>query len=157
MSAYISEAEPVFIVGCGRSGTTLLRMMLDMHRDICCGPETWLFLQDGEEGNPYERTYCAALSISLGIPFARLWEQNNSGISRAQIAESALSLFAEKEKKPRWAEKTPLHVHRIDYILTHFPKAKIVHILRDGRDVICSLVTHPKFIVDGAQQVAATG
>jgi len=34
---------PIVLGGCGRSGTTLLRMMLDSHRRICCGPESSLF------------------------------------------------------------------------------------------------------------------
>ena len=34
---------PIVLGGCGRSGTTLLRMMLDSHRRICCGPESSVF------------------------------------------------------------------------------------------------------------------
>ena len=38
-----SSFAPIALGGCGRSGTTLLRMMLDSHRRICCGPESSLF------------------------------------------------------------------------------------------------------------------
>src|SRR5438270_13758687 len=40
-----TSTRPIFIVGCQRSGTTLLRLMLDSHQNISCGPET-RFLQD---------------------------------------------------------------------------------------------------------------
>ena len=43
------------------------------------------------------------------------------------------------EGKSRWAEKTPKHILRIDYILKHRPDARILLIIRDGRDVACSL------------------
>ena len=41
---FLSHESPIIIGGCGRSGTTLLRAMLDSHRNIACGPETELFL-----------------------------------------------------------------------------------------------------------------
>lgn len=40
-------ASPIFIVGCQRSGTTMLRLILDSHPRISCGPET-RFLEDME-------------------------------------------------------------------------------------------------------------
>jgi len=40
--------------------------------------------------------------------------------------------------KARWLEKTPSHVFRLKEILHYFPETKILHVLRDGRDVACS-------------------
>src|ERR687887_297180 len=40
MDAASAPQGPIFIVGCHRSGTTLLRLVLDSHPDVSCGPET---------------------------------------------------------------------------------------------------------------------
>jgi hypothetical protein len=52
--------------------------------------------------------------------------------------------------KARWAEKTPRNILHLDYVFARFPKARFVHLLRDGRDVACSLRTHPRHrVVNG--------
>jgi hypothetical protein len=58
---------------------------------------------------------------------------------RFQGAMRKFERWAIAHGKRRWAEKTPKHILRIDYILRHRPDAKILLIIRDGRDVACSL------------------
>jgi hypothetical protein len=48
--------------------------------------------------------------------------------------------------KPRWGEKTPANVRHIARILVNFSQAQFIHIIRDGRDVACSLRTHPEHV-----------
>jgi hypothetical protein len=55
--------------------------------------------------------------------------------------------------KRRWAEKTPRNIRRLDVIFRHFPQARFVHVLRDGRDVACSLRTHPRHRVVNSELV----
>ena len=43
-SAYVSSRNHIVLGGCGRSGTTLARVILDSHPNICCGPESKIFL-----------------------------------------------------------------------------------------------------------------
>jgi hypothetical protein len=45
--------------------------------------------------------------------------------------------------KDRWAEKTPQNIRHLAWILERFPDAVVVHIVRDGRDVVCSMREHP--------------
>lgn len=47
--------------------------------------------------------------------------------------------------KSRWGDKTPMNVHYFGRLLTAFPRSKVIHVVRDGRDVVCSLRTHPRF------------
>ncbi len=55
--------------------------------------------------------------------------------------------------KARWAEKTPQNIRHLDWILARFPRASVVHIIRDGRDVVCSMREHPDWRWrDGAWQ-----
>ena len=64
---------------------------------------------------------------------------------------SFFDLAASRRGKSRWAEKTPLNVRHLGWIYRHFPNARFIHVIRDGRDVACSLRSHPvRRFVDGA-------
>jgi hypothetical protein len=70
--------------------------------------------------------------------------------TRAEFIDAFFDAYRKKCGKPLWADKTPRNVQALPYILEHFPRARLVHMLRDGRDVICSLRTHPRHrVVDG--------
>jgi hypothetical protein len=101
------SAPPIFIVGCGHSGTSVLLNILDMHPHIHAVPfESRVFLKSGWK-----------------IRLAKLfWDKNT-------IAAG----------KQRWAEKTPSHVHAIARIFKTCPDARVLLIIRDGRDVAISL------------------
>lgn len=58
---------------------------------------------------------------------------------RFRLAMQRFNCWAIAHGKSRWVEKTPKHILRIDYILKHRPDARILLIIRDGRDVACSL------------------
>ena len=47
------KKPPIFIVGCPRSGTTLIRVILDSHPNICCGPETHIIDKINEAYHDY--------------------------------------------------------------------------------------------------------
>lgn len=120
--------QPIFIVGCQRSGTTLLRLLLDSHPNISCGPET-RFLADfaritSPPAWPHMQQY--------GFP-KEYWHGKF-----AELFDSFQSDYARRRGKTRWADKTPryaLHLHYLDQL---FPSCQIVHVIRDGRDVVAS-------------------
>jgi hypothetical protein len=118
---------PIFIVGCQRSGTTLLRLMLDSHSRISCGPETGL-LSDlaalHKRNAGYLRNY--------GLP-DQYWDAKF-----AQFFDSFKAEYAAMKGKARWADKTPKYALSLDYILRLFPSCQIIHMIRDGRDVVAS-------------------
>ena len=138
-----STFAPIVLGGCGRSGTTLLRMMLDSHRRICCGPESSLFRR---------RAIDTALARGpLRIRRTTRCARSTTPPPRARPSSKAFAaLCMRKAGKARWAEKTPRNISRIAEIFRCFPAARFVHVLRDGRDVACSLRTHPRHkVVDG--------
>jgi hypothetical protein len=119
--------RPIFIVGCQRSGTTLLRLILDSHPRISCGPET-RFLADFAE---VTRRNWGSLR-NYGYP-QEYWD--------AKFAELFASFqrdYASARGKSRWADKTPRYALSLDYIVRLFPSSQIVHMVRDGRDVVAS-------------------
>jgi hypothetical protein len=59
------------------------------------------------------------------------------------VFEALLSLWARGQGKARWGEKTPNHLYFWPFIEAAFPQARVVHIVRDGRDVALSQVKAP--------------
>lgn len=121
------EGRPIFIIGCPRSGTTLLRLMLDSHPNISCGPETH-FLVD-----------IASIADQHAIRFERFgldkdwWYEKTADFFRAFQME-----YAQKRGKQRWAEKTPTYTRHLDLLNRLFPDCQLVHVIRNGRDVVAS-------------------
>lgn len=129
------EFDPIFLGGEGRSGTTLLRVMLDAHSAISCGPETH-FLVDERfrrfhhhfRGKWWKRAEGYGYTLDdmddLVRDFARGWFET----------------YMRRRGKRRWADKTPQTIHILPYLWELFPTAKFVHMIRDGRDVACSII-----------------
>ncbi len=133
---------PIVIGGCGRSGTTLLRVMLDSHHRICCGPESSLFRRRALDPD--------ALAERFGIGCDEVRAAYDAAGSRPAFIEAFAAICLRMSGKARWAEKTPRNISRVAEIFASFPDARFVHVLRDGRDVACSLRTHPRHrLVDG--------
>jgi hypothetical protein len=145
----VSKAEPIVIGGCARSGTTLLRVMLDSHPRIACGPESKTFT------HPLPRERCQWLAQRFGLPPERVEALHDESGSQAEFIERLFTEYAGAQGKPRWAEKTPANIFRLDYLFEHFPRARFLHVIRDGRDVACSLRTHPRHKLVGGELVPA--
>jgi len=122
-----SSTRPIFIVGCQRSGTTLLRLMLDSHPNISCGPET-RFLDDFAKltSESWDR-----LSL-YGFPKSYWLDKS------AEFFDSFQAEYAKSRGKARWADKTPRYALSLGYLNELFPSCQIVHVIRDGRDVVAS-------------------
>lgn len=151
MTATTGSPRPhVFIVGCPRSGTTLLQAMVASHPDVYSLPETHFFRK----------------------VFGRLWRRRRWGVvspraARSVLLETAAAVGATDPDMPPswwpfldryartfvslldrardragarvWLEKSPIHVRTIDMIERHVPSAAFLHIVRDGREVVTSI------------------
>jgi protein-tyrosine sulfotransferase len=123
--------SPLIVIGgCHRSGTTLLRVLLGRHPQIAAGPESTVFLK--RISSP------RAIAGLFGFEPQMIadWQEQ----SRSQIAfiEKFQSAVIAATGKAVWADKTPGNVTRFAFVRRHFPNARLVHIVRDGRDVVCS-------------------
>lgn len=114
------RCSPIVIGGCARSGTTLLLSVLSSHPRICA--------------IPYETQ---ALCPTAYYPRPK----QNAPLD-VQIIQDYLSSTTVPPECRYWCEKTPKNVRFFGKILAHFGNAaRLIHIVRDGRDVVCSI--HP--------------
>ncbi|WP_344604724.1 sulfotransferase [Sporichthya brevicatena] len=146
--------RPVLVMGCPRSGTTLMRLMLLSHPRIAVPPETRFVLRSyyerakfGDLTQEANRRKLAEFITGKQGQFERL------GIDRKQTIEaivaapptigSALSAtfeqYAARFDKPRWGDKFPTYIEHVDDLLRLYPDAQLVNMVRDGRDAAASL------------------
>jgi Sulfotransferase family len=142
------------IVGVPRSGTTLLRFMLDSHPSLAIPPETGFLalpLKWFRMVAPRETLFRVVTRLPLksgpwqdfGLD-APEFRQRLRQIEPFDLGEGLRTfyrLYAEKQNKPRYGDKTPLYCKHLQAIETLLPEAHFVHIIRDGRDVALSLRT----------------
>jgi hypothetical protein len=139
-------APAPFVVGVGRSGTTLLRMMLDAHPQLAIPPETHFinpFIQASGRVRFNPQIACQAITgderrrwndfgleaDELLARFERLEPFNTTDALREFFA-----LYASKHGKARWGDKTPDYVRKMRKIQKTLPEARFIHVIRDGRD-----------------------
>ncbi len=143
----VPEPSP-FVVGLGRSGTTLLRLMLDAHPQLAIPPETHFatgVIRMYRQGSPQPAEtadYLAGLRRwgDFGIDREEMLERlTGSGATDAQAALRAFyEVYAAKQQKPRWGDKTPGYGVQMRRIARTLPEARFVHLIRDGRDAALS-------------------
>lgn len=158
------ETFPVFIVGCVRSGTTLLRSILGSHPTMCIPRETGFFslisspfaqnLNIGKRDDfiKFINWYVSQRRFEYQeidkVDFLnRLMEQTD--FSFRSVLDQLMKIEMERSKKVRWGEKTPGHEFYIKLIFQLYPNAKVIYLIRDPRAVSASLKNVPwggKFI-----------
>jgi len=134
-----SFTRPIFpfVVGCSRSGTTLLRALLDAHPLLAVPPESHFALA---------RDARALRRALRRDPWFGLWGIETPGLRGLDVADAVRALFAAYAAvhgKPRYADKTPHYVSHLPALAERFHEARFVHVVRDGRDVALSLLEVP--------------
>jgi hypothetical protein len=147
-----ADSAPVFVVGTGRSGTTLLRMMLNAHPRIYLTHEASFYLSTAGFKIDTSLTdwldyYCRTPSfLWLRLSPARILAQAPEG-ARCDLWPLAFkALMREKAGlygKTRFGDKTPLHGLYLGRILEDFDSPRIIHVVRDPRGAVASLMRMP--------------
>ncbi|MGH2963220.1 MAG: sulfotransferase family protein [Solirubrobacterales bacterium] len=143
------EGSPApFVVGVTRSGTTLLRMMLDAHPQLTIPPETH-FVPDLIEASREEHASPERLhEVVVGnrrwgdfhLDSDALLERFEAiqPLNAGDAIRAFFELYAEGQGKPRWGDKTPIYINRMMLIERALPEARFIHLIRDGRDAALS-------------------
>jgi hypothetical protein len=139
-------SSPIFIVGCPRSGTTLLRNLLRSHPRLTFPSEShfipWFYRAYGHPRT--ERDAVALATRILRLQWIRQWhirvEPGEFAPDRTfqAVIHRLFGAYTRIEDKPRWGDKTPHYVEAIPVLADLFPAGRIIHIIRDGRDVALS-------------------
>jgi Sulfotransferase family len=141
---------PLFVLGVRRSGTTLLRLILDRSEGIAIPDESHFvpqlahrhrtpvdlveFLDDLRRLRTLPRWELAPEDVA---PHLR------SGMTTGEAIGAVFAAYAAKHGKPRWGDKTPAYMRYLSLLERLFPDAVYVHLIRDGRDCALSFLGMP--------------
>ena len=144
----------VFIVGAPRSGTTLLQSLLAAHPEITSFPEShvfedliicrkpwaWIWINILGLAKPRAKTRFNFFLQAIEHEHLRLCLPKNALFIRqyALAFIKILDIVTEQRGRNLWLEKTPKHLHCIDYIEKLIPDGKFIHLIRNGTDVVAS-------------------
>lgn len=169
------NGAPLFIVGCERSGTTLLRLMItshpeyhilhetgflralsserDCYEDFTTPKQRWYFIRDLQRYQPTSETYSFS-AFDLTDQEAESALADAAPLSFFGAARTLFQASAQKHGASRWGDKTPKHALDVPWIAASYPDAQFLHIIRDGRDVAASFrnAGWEKNLRDGAQR-----
>lgn len=147
-----SSCVPIFIVGAPRSGTTMLRLMLNAHPSIAIPFESDFIPRFYDRLNDYgdlrdQENVARLLNGIAEQSFVRrggLIRDKQAILARHPISYASLisaiyTVYAKSEGKRRWGDKDPDNTTRMDLLWSLFPRCRIIHIVRDGRAVATSL------------------
>ena len=148
-------APPIVVLGVSRSGTTLLKEMLDRHSQLAIPPESYFIPQLWDRHR--ERPDPAAFLADVGrIARVRQWGVTPEDVRRrlppeptfADAIQAIYRSYADARGKRRFGDKTPAYMQRLPLLEHAFPGAQYVHLVRDGRDAALSFLAmrrRPRF------------
>jgi len=154
----------LFIVGCPRSGTTLLQRVVNAHPEIAILAEEahWIYHLPKDRAAVHKNGAVAPGLISalsedpefarLGISHEQLQQLmgEDERISYSSFVSRIFDLYGEMQGKRLVGNKTPGLVRRLDVVHALWPKACVVHVVRDGRDVHLSMKNRTLHLVPDA-------
>ncbi len=162
---------PIFIVGSGGSGTTLLRLMLNAHPHLAIPPESnfvpevWKAFERAQPCSPQTRLeilrFLEAFPSYHDFKLDRVrLESRLLALPRpmlSDVLDAVYREYAEREGKPRWGDKTPGYVEQMKRLNALFPDCLIIHLIRDGRDAALSMLARgvgPRTLYGAAKEWA---
>ena len=139
---------PFFVVGCVRSGTTLLRNLLRNHPNLWCSEETQYYRWGDAFGMPGFMNQVGRSPLMKrhrqidGVDEERFQELLALARSRKDLLERFANEYLRVKGAPdgRWFDKSPQNVYGIPLLMHDFPGAKFVHIVRNPLNVVASLI-----------------
>lgn len=148
------SAPPLLVLGVRRSGTTLLRVMLDRHSALAVPDESYFVPQLARRHRG--TVDVAAFTDDLRrIGRLRDWGLTaddvapllRAGMTAGEAIGAVFEAYAAREGKSRWGDKTPLYMQYLPLLERLFPDALYVHLIRDGRDAALSHLAVPEGIM----------
>ncbi len=160
MTSNLQLDNPFLIVGASSSGSTLLGILLDHHPDIACGPEIGVLNKAEMYGEFSHVQKKISKWLKYGVPTrgyaeyapfffnldAYFWthtelvELAQQSANVREFYDKFFTRYLEQRKKKIWGENTLSNSYCLPQLLTLYPRLKIIHLIRDGRDSMCSVM-----------------
>jgi LPS sulfotransferase NodH len=145
-----AAGPPVIVLGVRRSGTTLLRVMLDRNPELAVPDESYFVPQlarrhrgvvdpDAFLDDLRRLPTLAEWGLEPDAVAARL----RPGMPAGEAIAAVFATYAAERGKARWGDKTPLYMQHLPVLERLFPDARYVHLIRDGRDAALSFLSVP--------------
>jgi len=149
--------RPVVVLGCPRSGTTMLQVALHAHPRIAIPPETWLLVDAYRDRMRFGDLATRAGKEALADWLLQRRKLRDLGLGRQGVRRLVLDApptlgsalgallqgYAQRFDKPRWGDKRPAYYQDVSAVLRLFPDAQFVHLVRDPRACVASLQRMP--------------
>lgn len=145
---------PLLVLGVRRSGTTLLRVILDRSSRLAIPDESYFVPQiaDRHRGRVDVDRFVDDLRR---LPTLRDWEVDPAavrarlrpGCGAGEAVAAVYEVYASARGKTRWGDKTPMYMGHLPLLDRLFPQARYVHLIRDGRDAALSFLSMPAGIM----------
>jgi hypothetical protein len=137
----------VVLLGVSRSGTTLLKEMLDQHSNLAIPPESYFISQlwDRHGEWPDRERFVGDIGRlarveEWGVTPADVRDRVSDKPAFAEAIQAIYQAYADARGKRRFGDKTPAYMQRLDVLERAFPGALYVHLVRDGRDAGLSFI-----------------
>lgn len=147
-------SPPLLVLGVRRSGTTLLRVMLDRNPQLAVPDESYFLPQLAHRHRDHPDVD-AFVDDLRRLPTLREWELDVSevrarlrpGQPLGEMVSAIYEAYAAKHGKERFGDKTPMYMQHLRMLERLFPDARYVHLIRDGRDTALSFLSMPRGVV----------
>jgi hypothetical protein len=143
--------RPLVLLGVSRSGTTLLRVILDRSPGLAIPDESFfvpLLARRHRRMIDVERFLDDVARIPTirdwGLTVADVAPRVRAGMATGEAIATIFEAYAAKAGKPRWGDKTPMYIRHLPLLEELFPTAQYVHLVRDGRDAALSFLEMPE-------------
>lgn len=141
------EMKPLFILGCVRSGTTLVRDLLRRVPNTICPEETHYFRYGEPFGSSaFSRPFLKSETLIKhreidGVPFAEFEKMLKIAKTRGELLRLHVAYMAQLRglETYRWFDKTPQNVYGLPLLRAEFPDACFLHLVRNPLNVVASL------------------
>jgi hypothetical protein len=150
----VPDAPPLIVLGVRRSGTTLLRVMLDRNRALAVPDESYFVpqLARRHRGRVDPGAFVDDLRrlptlVEWGLSPDAVSARLREGMTTGEAIVAVFDAYAAERGKTRWGDKTPLYMQYLPLLERLFPAAAYVHLVRDGRDAAMSFLEVPAGIM----------
>ena len=161
-----NDCSPIFVVGAGRSGTTLLQLMLNAHPDIAIAGELGFFdeilllreeVPDLETHERIDRLFALLprlaryqylTEVEEIFPSVQARLKADPAPSYEKLYRFLLEGYGSLRGARRFGEKTPSNIRHLEALASIFPSCKMVHVVRDPRANVASRLKMPMMSTD---------